>query len=679
MPASYPDYNTISAEWLIELISDDPVARFAAQELRRTLQRIGTPPLSIVAQADGPRIALRHGPAGDGFVRTAHAQGMTLRGDGPRGLLYAVYDLLEALGCAWVAPGPAGERLPRYDRVTLPTESIARQPALPGRCLIIGHDFFLETAEEWILWAARNRLNTIFIHTIDRRLALGACHLRRWRARRKTLLPLLRERGMLLELGGHGLSTLIPRAAFRSTPQAFRHDGVRRTPDHNLCPSGATTRDLLRRYGAAFFRAYPEAQVYHLWPDDLRAGGWCHCPDCVNLLPSDQALLAANELAAALAEINPTARLAYLAYHDTESPPTRVKPHPNVVLTYAPRPRSYAYGIGDTESVINSYFAAQLHHNLDAFDHRDGTSASEHRLFEYYLDGILFKSALPPLPDVIHADLRWYRDAGVHTVQALMTGDRPWLTAPINAYLFARLAWNLDQDPRAVLAQYAAVRAPRSPSALTRVYTALEAAWRHVLDIAPGEASSQAELPALRDLIYAPPADVLDYMAAPQSLRERRLERLDRGMSLLNEGQPAWEEIIAHAYADAPALETEHTEWELSALAVHFLTLRQRTYVLEGRAAPRERVNAALNDAQAALDALMRWGDANLPTALARSHYRLMRLLFQLHLASLRDRRLFWPWQRLILRIRMYAALAWATARIVGPSIFPGAMRRFGR
>ncbi|MBX0331042.1 DUF4838 domain-containing protein [Oscillochloris sp. ZM17-4] len=484
---------TLTPTWSIELESDSPVARFAAEELRRTLRRIGAPDLPVLARADGPRILMRHGPGGDGFLRAPDAGGLVLRGDGPRGLLYATYDLLEALGCRWVAPGPDGERLPRHERVTLPAAGLADRPALAGRGLIIGHDHFLSEAKPWVEWAARARLSAIFIHTIGRGPAMGACRLASWRARRRAILPLIAARGLDLELGGHHLSDLVPRRLFRERPELFRHDGARRTPDYNFCPSHPETQAVLRERGAAFFAAYPEAQIYHLWPDDVLGGGWCHCPRCAGLAPADQALLAANTLGEALAALRPDARVSYLAYHDTEDAPRAMRPHPQVELIFAPRPRSYGQSIGDPASPINAPYAARLAENIALFGQGGAFKRGEPSLenlprssvFEYYLDGILFKSSLPPLPELIAADLAHYRDAGVGSVHALMTGDRPWVSAPLNAHLFARLAWSPEQDVAALVAGYAAARAPRAPEALARAYAALGAAWRAALDQPP--------------------------------------------------------------------------------------------------------------------------------------------------------------------------------------------------
>lgn len=650
---------TLTPAWSIELASDAAPARLAATELQRTLRRMGGPALPIVEAASGPRIALRHGESGDGFVRAPDAGGLLLRGDGPRGLLYGVYSLLEAMGCYWIGPG--AERLPRRSRLSLPAEALADRPALAGRGLVIGHDHFLDQAEAWVDWAARARLNTIFIHTISQGLALGACHLERWRSRRAAILPLIRQRGLRLELGGHHLRDMLPRALFRSRPELFRHDGARRNPDHNCCPSNPETLDLLRERATAFFQSFPEAEVYHLWPDDVSGGCWCRCPRCAGLSPADQALTAANALADALARLRPEARLAYLAYHDTEEPPARVSPRPNVDLLYAPRPRSYAHSLGAAANPINTAYAARLQANMAHFGPGAGPRTAA---FEYYLDGILFKSALPPLPEVIAADMRHYRAAGVGAVHTLLTGDRPWLVAPLNAGLFARLAWDPEADLGALLDAELTARAPRSPQALGAAYSALGTAWRAALDLDPAELAMRAEPLRARDVVADPPADMLDFMAAPKPYSERRLERLRAAADQIAAGRAAWEIVRAAAFADAPALEAERAEWEAGALLIEFLAARQALYVLAGRHAPRPRLREAQAAAQAALDALLAWATDHVPPR-ARPGHTLLRSIFQLHLDAVYDRKLAPLWGRATLRAHRAAALA---AQLFGAS-----------
>jgi hypothetical protein len=645
----------LSSSWAIELAGPSPTARLAAVELQRYLARIGGPELPIVAAASGPRIALRHGPSGDGFARVPDEAGLTLRGEGPRGLLYAVYDLLEALGCRWPAPG--SEHVPQLGRVRLPAGGLADRPAIPRRSLVVGHDHFLMEAEAWISWAARNRLNTLFIHTTIHEPALGACRLATWRRRRRALLPLIRERGMELELGGHHLRDMLPRRLFRLAPELFRHDGERRAPDYNLCVSSPQALERVRRTAAAFFAAYPEAGVYHLWPDDLRAGGWCRCPRCAALSPADQALIATNALAEALPPQR-GCRVAYLAYHDTEDAPLAVSPHPAVVPLFAPRLRSYAEGI---DGASNAGVAARLGRCAARFA-RPGEGGAAPAIFEYYLDGILFKSSPPPLAATIAADLRAYGAAGAEGVHALLTGDRPFAHAPPNAYLFARLAWAPAREPAAVLAEYAAARAPRAAFALVSAYQALEAAWRPALARDP-EAEHATALWRRGDPVAEPPADVLDTIVAPQRAAELRLERMGAAEEALRHGRAAWS-ALGSAEAGGAALAAERAEWELAASLLRFLQLRQQLYVLAGRGAPPQRLAQALGEAQQALNALTAWAAASVPAG-ARAGHALLRAPFQLQLDHIADRYLLPPLSRLGLRARRAGDLARILPRLL--------------
>jgi len=640
----------LTPTWVIELASDDRTARLAAEELRAHLAALGGPLLPIVAAAEGPRIALRHGPAGESFVRAADAAGLVLKGEGPRGLLYAVYELLEALGCRWPAPGE--QQIPRRARLQLPAAGVADRPALARRGLIIGHDHYLAEAEGWIVWAARNRLNTIFVHTTIHAPALGACRLSSWRARRRTLLPLIRQRGMALELGGHHLRDMLPRRLFGVAPALFRHDGQRRVPDHNLCVSSPQALAWVRRTAAAFFKAYPEAELYHLWPDDLRAGGWCHCPQCAARSPADQALIAMNALAEALPQ-GRGKRLAYLAYHDTEAPPTHVPPHHALVPLFAPRLRSYAEGI---DGPANASVLAHLARCGRVF-------AAPPAVFEYYLDGILFKSAPPPLPTTLAADLRAYAAAGVQAAHALLTGDRPFLHAPVNAYLFARLAWAPGGDPQALLADYAAARAPHAAPALALAYAELEAAWRPALARDPAADSAVGRVRG-RDPVAAPPADVLDTIAEPRRAAELRLEAMASAEVAIARGRAAWDVVVAVEGRDGAALAGERAEWEHGAALLRYLRLRQQLYLLVERGAPTERLVEALAEAQGALDMLTGWSARHVPRA-AHAGHQLLRAPFQLQLDHIADRALLSPLARLRLRARRAGDLAKLLPRLM--------------
>ncbi len=611
----------LSRGWRIVSPSADPVAACATAELAETLARITGGPFLVGDEALGgvPTLNLSHGEGEvDGFSWQAGPEQVVLRGDNPRGLLYAVYGFLEALGCRWVAPGAEGERLPQGTRFKLPATLARQQAALPGRCLIVGHYAFMQAIEEWIVWAARNRLNTIFLHVIEGPLAFGAAPEWQWQAHKARAVPLARQRGMTIEHGGHGLAALLPRGRFKALPEAYRYHAGRRTPDHNFCPSSAEGMAIVRRNAEAHFRAHPEVDVFHLWPDDIPGGGWCGCERCRSYTASEQALLAINAVAEVLAEVDPAARIGFLAYMDTEAVPAQVAPRENVSLLWAPRSRCYAHATDNPACRVNvPHYAGTYRAQVAHFPHQP-------RAFEYYLDAILFKSLLPPLPSVMQRDLRFYRDAGAHTVQALMTGDRPWRAPQLNPWLFARLSWDPEQDLDALLAEFCRA-AYGTAGELPAYYRALEAAFALALDIVPEQVDREIELSA-RGLLAHPPADMGDPAYAPaEVLHDKRRANAAIEPLLREAGQHLGSARGAAAAAGrAGTWAAEQGAFALAQAWLRFDLARLRLYDAVAQVPVAHDARERYVEAVAALRAVTAWGEAHIDDPRYLLNYRVL-------------------------------------------------------
>src|SRR5207249_1139096 len=101
-------------------------------------------------------------------------------------------------------------------------------------------------------------------------------------------------------------------------------EGVR-TPDANLCVHSERALEIAAENAVALSRTLrPTTGRYFLWGDD--AMPWCRCPRCRALADSDQALLLENRLLAALRVLDPEAKLAHLAYHNTLRLPEQIRP-----------------------------------------------------------------------------------------------------------------------------------------------------------------------------------------------------------------------------------------------------------------------------------------------------------------------------------------------------------------
>lgn len=622
--------------------SGDEVAWLAATELQETLQHItgSLLPMSTHKPADSSVFVLTHdNEPDDGFSWHVEKECIVLHGHNPRGLLYAVYSFLEALGCRWLAPGKQHTRLPQQNKFDLPNSVHQETPALVGRCLVLGHHAFMRNAADWVIWAARNRLNTIFFHVIESSFAFGAAPESQYQFKKETVIRLAHQRGMSVEHGGHGMTSLLPRRLFKQVPEAFRMHQGKRTPDHNFCPTSPEGLAFIRHNASAYFVKHPEVDVFHLWADDILGGGWCDCPQCRDYSPSEQLMLATNIVAEVLQYINPNAQISYLAYHDTEQIPARVLPRSNVCLLWAPRKRCYAHAVDNADCMVN---VPHYNETLSAqVQFMQSNGAAPARVFEYYLDGILFKSVLPPLLNVMQQDLRFYRNAGVHTVQALMTADRPWHTAELNPWIFTRLAWNPDQDIKVLVNDFSQAFMKAD---LWAYFHALESAYALALDLVPEQIKlDKPESSNPLTVWNIPPSDMGDPVDAPLEILQNKVEKNDKILSLLKKAEGRLKE--AQANADA---QTWQLEWEAFNLHYAWLTFdlsRVKLYAAVASNPLPHEGRKYLNDAQKAMNCVFDWGNRYISDARYRKNFRLMRLLYwQMRMSKIRAVRFsIWP------------------------------------
>jgi hypothetical protein len=291
--------------------------------------------------------------------------------------------------------------------------------------VIWAHDF----GPYWVKLASKARLTTLGLHPIP---GVARGDVRSLEAFLGTMeseqflrdARELRERGIDLEIEAHAMPWLMPREAFDAHPEWFRmaSDG-RRRGDSNFCPSSQEAlRYLEKRAELLAERLAPHTTThrYYLWLDDN--GQSCQCGECEALSPSDQALIAYNRMLIGVRKADPLGTLAYLAYLDTISAPSRVEPLPGIFLEYAPIERDSRFAMGNASIAKNAREAGHIFPLLERFG-RPGS-----QILEYWMDNSYFYRWNPPYGElpfyrgVLSKDVAYYRELGFESITSFACG-----------------------------------------------------------------------------------------------------------------------------------------------------------------------------------------------------------------------------------------------------------------
>ena len=191
----------------------------------------------------------------EGYLLKTKGQNVIIAGNEEaeyRGTEYAVYELLERLGCRWYFPGEFGQVTPKAATIRLPDLDVAERPSFTVRNIWMSG--WADRTGDHKLWLVRNK---------------GT-----WRK-------------MFAFPGDGSIHKLAPRAKYgEKFPEmyAMGKDGKRqdaKTPAHRtmLCTTNANAVAVAAGSIIEHFRAHPEANSYGFSAPD--GSPRCYCPTCV--------------------------------------------------------------------------------------------------------------------------------------------------------------------------------------------------------------------------------------------------------------------------------------------------------------------------------------------------------------------------------------------------------------
>jgi hypothetical protein len=454
------------AKCAIVLAGDaSPAEKFAAEELARYIRAISGAQLQTIEPTDArphrivfarsESIGKKFGP--DAYALAVKGLDVVLVADSDRARLFAVYDLLERLGCRWLAPhfvfyNGAAEFIPKNANLVIELDDdgvIIEEPDFAIRKLDVeeGLSHNTENLRQLVEWAPKLRYNTLMVPR-----DYGGRGRVTWDQWRDAITPEAKKRGLIIEVGGHGYENFINAKMedgklFERHPEWFGQDdkGKRSKSQRRVfCTSNGGAVEFVTNGVLDYLASRPEIEVFEMWPPD--GAEWCTCDACKALgEPPDRQALLVNHVQNVLEKERPGVRLEIIAYSKALLPPSKVKLDPRILVDFCPINQCFEVPINDLSSERNADYVKALLAWRKEFTGDIG-------LYSYYRK-YAWKSLPVLIPHYMQADLQFYKK---QPLQAVMIYGEPgdWGTYEVNHYTLGKLAWNANADVAELLVDF---------------------------------------------------------------------------------------------------------------------------------------------------------------------------------------------------------------------------------
>ncbi len=286
-----------------------------------------------------------------------------------------------------------------------------------------------ELNEKWIERCVNLNIPTLALHPVGgfrSPLTMKAMLDRLETPEYRSLIDKAIESGLQIEYEMHAARYFLPAAEFETHPEWFRmNEEGERTPKINCCASNEEALDFMaKRAAETVKKLYRSTHRYFFWLDDAPDAA-CHCPKCAALSAADQQLIIMNRILEEIQKADPEAKLAYLAYYSTLTPPKKIQPAKDIFLEYAPIDRDHHTPLSCTDNEKNTS-QNQFIKELIRFFGKENA-----KVLDYWLDNSLFSDwkkppkAFSPDANVIHADFDYYAALGFRDIScfACYLGD----------------------------------------------------------------------------------------------------------------------------------------------------------------------------------------------------------------------------------------------------------------
>jgi hypothetical protein len=307
-----------------------------------------------------------------------------ITGTNPRSVLIGAYRFLKALGCDWVRPGRAGERIPNKEITGICVQLREAASYRHRGVCIEGADTY-DNVLDMVDFLPKIGMNAYFLEFLT-----PMAFFKRWYGHKSNpyleaepidshivtamvaaLEGEMAKRGIIYHKVGHGW-TCEPfgidgsgwnsdrNRVYEMTEQTRSYlaqlDGVRALYHNdplctNLCYSNPVVRSTITNAIVSYCKDNPQVNMLHFWLADA-GNNHCECDACKAKRPADWYIIMLNELDQALSAAGLDTKVVFLLYMDLLWEPLEeslANPE-RFILMYAPITRKYGENYSDHTS-----------------------------------------------------------------------------------------------------------------------------------------------------------------------------------------------------------------------------------------------------------------------------------------------------------------------------------------
>lgn len=358
-------------------------------------------------------------------------------GEGTRGTLYAVYELLEQIGCRFYATDV--ETVPQQESITLPAGlSVAEKPAFEYRDIFQTCTYDNETA-------VKLRLNGGLLvgGTVGRKLA--------------------DEWGGGITYAGdafvHTFDWFVPIATYAdSHPEYFSMINGERCTEAlhtQLCLTNEKVYGLVLDGVREWLNKSPDSKIISVSQNDsLVLDSYCTCPSCQAIIdeegsPMGPLLRFVNRIAEDIRAEHPNVYVDTLAYQHTVKPCKLTKPADNVVIRYCTG-ICCAHGVSGKNTKCANKEAVS---NIQSWSR----ATSKLYIWDYTVN---FANYLTPYPNIraVADSIKFYSQKNISVSGVFMQGmyqdGESGEFGELRAYVMSKLLWDPKLDVEELISDF---------------------------------------------------------------------------------------------------------------------------------------------------------------------------------------------------------------------------------